>query len=397
MSILLLILAGVVVYYLYITLQDYLKNPLQSPTQEPKPSSPYPLESTPYTAQDPAQKLQDSYEGASITLLAYILQAGVRKQAKPTSKQDSSPLESTFTPLQIGLVEEFIRSLSLHATKPEYEQNLRDLLTHYAPAHLSHTPPLSTPKTRSSLDFSTLEQPSIAHLAEIFLDHTYGEYKKRLQFVGFILMLAWSDKDLNHDEQDIILDIAAFLEIDNADFNALYESFETLESSSDEALLAQSAKALEQLWSEQKEQDQASLQQVFFTHIQKLCANARKKDKPQAELLPTLWACEQAYTDILQQLGSSAKSRTPKASKSSKSSDKSSDKVDSTPKSAHLGKNVDSSLESTFAPKSSSKDSSPTEAKVDSSSTEAKMDSADSMDSTTPQSTKKRDSSWDNI
>ena len=93
-------------------------------------------------------------------------------------------------------------------------------------------------------------------------------------------MLAWSDKDLNHDEQDIILDIAAFLEIDNTDFNALYASFETLESSSDEALLAQSAKALEQLWSEQKEQDQASLQQVFFTHIQKLCANARKKDKP---------------------------------------------------------------------------------------------------------------------
>lgn len=388
MSILLLILAGVVVYYLYITLQDYLKNPLQSPTQEPKPSSPYPLESTPYTAQDPAQKLQDSYEGASITLLAYILQAGVRKQAKPTSKQDSSPLESTFTPLQIGLVEEFIRSLSLHATKPEYEQNLRDLLTHYAPTYLSHTPPLSTPKTRSSLDFSTLEQPSIAHLAEIFLDHTYGEYKKRLQFVGFILMLAWSDRDLNHDEQDIILDIAAFLEIDNADFNALYESFETLESSSDEALLAQSAKALEQLWSEQKEQDQASLQQVFFTHIQKLCANARKKDKPQGELLPTLWACEQAYTDILQQLGSSTKSRTPKASKSSKSSDKSSDEMDSTPKSARLGKNVDSSLESTFAPKSSSKDSS---------STEAKMDSADSMDFTAPQSTKKRDSSWDNI
>lgn len=370
MSILLLILAGVVVYYLYITLQDYLKNPLQSPAQEPKPSSPYPLESTPYTAQDPAQKLQDSYEGASITLLAYILQAGVRKQAKPTSKQDSSPLESTFTPLQIGLVEEFIRSLSLHATKPEYEQNLRDLLTHYASAYLSHTPPLSTPKTRSSLDFSTLEQPSIAHLAEIFLDHTYGEYKKRLQFVGFILMLAWSDKDLNHDEQDIILDIAAFLEIDNADFNALYESFETLESSSDEALLAQSAKALEQLWSEQKEQDQASLQQVFFTHIQKLCANARKKDKPQAELLPTLWACEQAYTDILQQLESGSKSRTPKVSKPPKSGD-----------------NVDSSLESTFAPKSSSKDSS---------STEVKMDSTDSADST-PQNTKKRDSSWDNI
>ena len=362
MSILLLILAGVVVYYLYITLQEYLKNPttITPPTKEPSPT-PYPLESTPYTAQTPEQKLQNSYEGASITLLAYMLQAGVRKQAKPTSQQNSSPLESTFTPLQIGLVEEFVRSLSLHSTKPEYEQNLRALLTHYAPAY---TPAQAK---QSSLDFSTLEQPSIAHLAGIFLDNTYGEYKKRLQFVELLLTLAWSDRELNHDEQDIILDIAAFLEIDNADFNALYESFEKLESSSDEALKA--AKALEQLFSEQKEQDQASLQQVFFTHIQKLCANARKKDKPQATLLSTLLACEQAYIDTLQQLESSSKSRAPKASKSPKSDDKSRDELGST------------------HPESSSQHS---------------ADSTDSAPSTAPQnkpqtSVKKRDSSWDNI
>lgn len=374
MSILLLILAGVVVYYLYITLQEYLKNPttITPPTKEPSPT-PYPLESTPYTAQTPEQKLQNSYEGASITLLAYMLQAGVRKQAKPTSQQNSSPLESTFTPLQIGLVEEFVRSLSLHSTKPEYEQNLRALLTHYAPAYTT------AQAKQSSLDFSTLEQPSIAHLAGIFLDNTYGEYKKRAQFVGFLLMLAWSDRELNHDEQDIILDIAAFLEIDNADFNALYESFEKLESSSDEALKA--AKTLEQLFGEQKEQTQASLQQVFFTHIQKLCANVRKKDKPQATLLPTLLACEQAYIDTLQQLESSSKSpksRTPKASKPPKSDDKSDDTS---------GDKVDSSLQSSFAKESSPKHS---------------VDSTDSAPSTAPQnkpqtSVKKRDSSWDNI
>ena len=357
MSILLLILAGVVVYYLYITLQEYLKNPttIKPPTKEPSPT-PYP-----YTAHTPEQKLQKSYEGASTTLLAYMLQAGVRKQAKPTSQQDPSQLESTFTPLQIGLVEEFVRSLSLHSTKPEYEQNLRALLTHYAPAYTT------AQAKQSSLDFSTLEQPSIAHLAGIFLDNTYGEYKKRAQFVGFLLMLAWSDRELNHDEQDIILDIAAFLEIDNADFNELYESFEALEPSSDETL--KTAKALEQLWSEQKEQTQASLQQVFFTHIQKLCANARKKDKPQATLLSTLLACEQAYMDTLQQLDSSSpKSRAPKASKPTKNDDKSRDELEST-------------LES---------------------SSQHPTDSTDSAPSTTPQnkpqtSAKKRDSSWDNI
>ena len=368
MSILLLILAGVVVYYLYITLQEYLKNPttIKPPTKEPSPT-PYPLDSSPYTAQTPEQKLQNSYEGASITLLAYMLQAGVRKQAKPTSQQDPSQLESTFTPLQIGLVEEFVRSLSLHSTKPEYEQNLRALLTHYAPAYTT------AQAKQSSLDFSTLEQPSIAHLAGIFLDNTYGEYKKRLQFVELLLTLAWSDRELNHDEQDIILDIAAFLEIDNADFNELYESFETLESSSDEALKA--AKTLEQLLSEQKEQTQANLQQVFFTHIQKLCANARKKDKPQAALLPTLLACEQAYIDTLQQLESSSpKSRAPKASKSPKSGDTSGDTS---------GDKVDSSLQSSFAKESNPQHS------VDS------TDSAESAPQTT--SVRKRDSSWDNI
>ncbi|MBR2495257.1 TerB family tellurite resistance protein [Helicobacter sp.] len=300
MSILLLILAGVVVYYLYITLQEYLKNPttIKPPTKEPSPS-PYPLESNPYATQTPAQKLQNSYEGASITLLAYVLQAGINKQTKAqVSLEQETPLESStldskLTPLQFGLVEEFVRTLCAHATKPEYEQDLRALLAHYA-----SIPELqSEQKAQSTLDFSTLEQPSIAHLAGIFLDNTYGEYKKRLQFVELLLILAWSDRDLNHDEQDIILDIAAFLEIDNADFNTLYESFETLESSpSDEALKV--AKTLEQIWSEQSTQDQKSLQEAFFTHIQKLYANARKKGISSAALLQALWQSEQSYYNL---------------------------------------------------------------------------------------------------
>lgn len=372
MSILLLILAGVVIYYLYITLQDYLKNPVII-AQEPKSPTIDQAPQTPYVAQSPAQKLQKTYEGASVSMLGLMLQAGIHTtnatdSGSADSLRGSHLPKSSTSPLQTALIEDFLHTLALH-NKPEYEQDLRALLAHYAPdyrAPESSASSMTNTSAREPLDCSDLEILEISKLAGIFLDNTYGEYKKRAQFVGFLLMLAWSDRELNHDEQDIILDIAAFLEIDNADFNALYESFEKLESSSDEALKA--AKTLEQLFGEQKEQTQASLQQVFFTHIQKLCANARKKDKPQATLLSTLLACEQAYIDTLQQLESSSKSRAPKASKSPKSDDKSRDKVDS-------------SLESTFA-----KESSPQH----------------SADSSAPQnkpqtSTKKRDSSWDNI
>lgn len=57
MSILLLILAGVVVYYLYITLQEYLKNPttIKPPTKEPSPT-PYPLDSSPLYRANPGAK-----------------------------------------------------------------------------------------------------------------------------------------------------------------------------------------------------------------------------------------------------------------------------------------------------------------------------------------------------
>lgn len=378
MSILLLILAGVVIYYLYITLQDYLKNPVII-AQEPKSPTIDQAPQTPYVAQSPAQKLQKTYEGASVSMLGLMLQAGIHTtnatdSGSADSLRGSHLPKSSTSPLQTALIEDFLHTLALH-NKPEYEQDLRALLAHYAPdyrAPESSASSMANTSAREPLDCSDLEILEISKLAGIFLDNTYGEYKKRAQFVGFLLMLAWSDRELNHDEQDIILDIAAFLEIDNADFNALYESFEKLESSSDEALKA--AKTLEQLFSEQKEQDQASLQQVFFTHIQKLCANARKKDKPQATLLSTLLACEQAYIDTLQQLESSSKSRAPKASKSPKSDDKSGDKVDS-------------SLQSTFAKESSSQHS---------------VDSTDSAPSTAPQnkpqtSVKKRDSSWDNI
>lgn len=396
MSILLLILAGVVIYYLYITLQDYLKNPVII-NQKPAPEPMQEPESSPYTTQSPAQKLQNSYEGASVGMLGLMLQAGIRTGGQGASTADSSAdsgadsgaggfgaLESStagISPLQAALIEDFIHALSLH-NKPEYESDLRALLTHYAPAYKSQT---LAKERNSSLDISELALLDTATLAGIFLDNTYGEYKKRLQFVGFLLMLAWSDKELNEKEQDIILDIAAFLEIDNDDFNALYDSFGALESSamdSSPAAQASLEQALKECLSAQDSTTGAKCEQIFFSHVQKLCTSARKKDKPQAQSMPALWESEQIYTTILRTLIQSDNHKSTQDKKESKGESKTSGALDSPTSSALESTSPDSSTNAAPELKKSAQKSQ-TESKA-----ESKADSAPSP---------KRDSSWDHI
>lgn len=63
-------------------------------------------------------------------------------------------------------------------------------------------------------------------LALEFTRLTKGEYKKRLKLVEFLLTLAYADGTLSEVEREIIIDIAAYLELDNEDFNRIYDEFE---------------------------------------------------------------------------------------------------------------------------------------------------------------------------
>lgn len=63
-------------------------------------------------------------------------------------------------------------------------------------------------------------------LALEFTRLTKGEYKKRLKLVEFLLTLAYADGTLSEGEREIIIDIAAYLELDNEDFNRIYDEFE---------------------------------------------------------------------------------------------------------------------------------------------------------------------------
>lgn len=63
-------------------------------------------------------------------------------------------------------------------------------------------------------------------LALDFARLTKGEYKKRLKLIEFLLTLAYADGTLSHSEREVIIDIAAYLELENEDFNRIYDAFE---------------------------------------------------------------------------------------------------------------------------------------------------------------------------
>lgn len=67
---------------------------------------------------------------------------------------------------------------------------------------------------------------SVEELTVCYAERTKGQYKSRLKLVEYMLSLAYADGELGANEREIILDVAAYLEIENDDFNALYDSFE---------------------------------------------------------------------------------------------------------------------------------------------------------------------------
>lgn len=65
----------------------------------------------------------------------------------------------------------------------------------------------------------------LEELTYSYANFTKGQYKRRLKLVEYMLSLAYADGNLGDSEREVILDVAAFLEIDNGDFNKLYDDF----------------------------------------------------------------------------------------------------------------------------------------------------------------------------
>lgn len=66
---------------------------------------------------------------------------------------------------------------------------------------------------------------SVEELSQAYADLTKGQYKSCLKLVEYLLALAYADKVLSENEREVILDVAAYLEIENDDFNKMYDAF----------------------------------------------------------------------------------------------------------------------------------------------------------------------------
>ncbi len=176
MEFVLLIIAGAVVYYLYISLQEYLKNPLKQKEQEQKISN----FDDPYEAMQP-ESLQERYLGTELGAMQAVILSipNCKKEYLTTIAQ---------------CMGEWYR---VHYTAFDYRPQEKELLEHGGEA-----------------DYSKL------------LNATYAEYKKRLNFIGLMLVVMYLDGKLDGEEREFLLDVAAHLSLENTDFNALYDEFE---------------------------------------------------------------------------------------------------------------------------------------------------------------------------
>lgn len=194
MEIILLILAGAVVYYLYITLQEYLKNPITPLSKDSNlPTSKtieYDLSLDPYVNADPLDKLKKTEAGLLVAMAGKFL----------SSSKALNDLENN--PAKKALVDGFIEGLSKDVSGfEEPQKSLQEIF--------------NTPDKTQDLQ----------NLCKMFLQSTYGEYKKSLKFIEFLFALAYSDKELDENEKETIIDIAAFLQLNNDDFNQIYDDF----------------------------------------------------------------------------------------------------------------------------------------------------------------------------
>ncbi len=182
MEIIILIIAGIVVYYLYVSLQEYLKNPLHK--KQEKDDDFYHIKQDPY-----AQEIKEEKNGFEATELGVML--AIINQLPHKDK----------------ITQAF--DLILHC-----------LIKQYCVYH----PQISQ---QEALDFLKQEnQRGLDDWAKEYLKLSYAEYKKRLKFVELLLLLAYLDGALDDLKKEYILDVAAILQLDNEDFNQLYDAFE---------------------------------------------------------------------------------------------------------------------------------------------------------------------------
>lgn len=276
MEIVLLLIAGVVIYFLYNTLQDYLKNPLhQNPQNMPFGSNN--ADNTPINFDNPYQ-MQDPWVG-KIKSNEFSILAAIIARVVWSDEQ--------ICPLEKQLLDEILSDMAAESKNPRLsKEELEEIV------QKEQTPSIS-----------------LDELCESYAALTKGEYKKRLKVVEFLFALAYADGKLEDSEQESIVDIAAYFEIANDDFNAIYNAFEK-EYADELKMDLEQAKTIFEL-TDTNELDKAKLSEKYHNLIkqtkQNIFDNKNINKSFQDTSLTHLKEIDKAYSILLELLESKGK------------------------------------------------------------------------------------------
>lgn len=192
----LLLITIVVIAIAFINFKDYLNFPEKRPKIQSKNAlhnsditqDPYPQEQSQSLTRE--EKIRNSEYGLIVGLLGQLAR----------SDGNVCELESE---LMQNTIEDITNALLLQSAMYKKEEILEILQGIFA-------------DTTQSVEDLTIR----------YAQCTKGQYKSRLKLVDYLLALAYADGELGEKEREIILDVAAYLEIENVDFNKLYSAYE---------------------------------------------------------------------------------------------------------------------------------------------------------------------------
>ncbi len=190
MEILLLIIAGIVLYMLYNSFNDYMRNPYKLPSQDIESfKSEYKPQDNPYIQLTDEDRIKKTEFGILVQILAVIAQSDGKVCA----------LEKE---LIKDLLDDMAKELNEYNDYKDARGSLQTIFDEVG------------------------EGADLDALANAFAESTKGEYKKRVKVVEFLLALAYADGNLDEIEREKIIDVAAIFELNNDDFNKIYDDFE---------------------------------------------------------------------------------------------------------------------------------------------------------------------------
>lgn len=206
MEIVLLIIAGIVLYLLYNSFQDYMKDPYKPDFKNNHNS--HNMKSNHHGRGHGGHSYEDEYDISNSPYLELSMEDKIKKSEYGVIVRILKNIASSdgnVCNLEKELINNILDDIALEMKDVE---DSRAIL-------------------QNIFDNS---DDDMDELAQKFCELSKGEYKKRVKVVEFLFALAYADGKLDEVEREKIIDVAAIFELNNDDFNKIYDDFTNLYS-----------------------------------------------------------------------------------------------------------------------------------------------------------------------